>query len=651
MKSTVMRKTIIFSAVLSLFLLVPASITWAQKISSEKGLTTAVFEMPQGKIKIYLPDDIRPGDVISGALIIEPFGNNPTTISKNLIELNKTSVNINAKRYGLMGTTPRVFTRLFDESLVRIQLFSENNQLVHDITSNGSDAKFYKNYNDGSTNPYCFPSHIMASAPFRITGSFDGDIANTQCNLNNQPMQILAESPRSCIASFSSSVTGPQYLAIQEKGETKCNGSTNVVNMDVSVPKTNLRKGESTTIHVMITGLENLKDTATLTLSNTTPGIVTMQPSNDVVIFFTPDSVGNGTFNRQFDVKSITTGDFVVIVNLNLPDVADRPVNYYDLPKTGGDNKTDTVPCKDLEDALKKMEDALQGLKDELESIDGQIRNAKLALIDCNIALEVALKEYYTAKKAFDFQERRIGYFKTDKKAIPPAVQKDHDDAQKAKDDASKKWSDQNKKCKALEQKIAGLEARKLSLPGLIKSLEEDIGKLKTEIEKCKEKEAAKKKKAEDDKKRAEDEAAAKAAAKKTEADAKRESIETNRYLLQNIYSLGLISSKEFWETPGITSWLPEILEKPIGDIAEEIGKSTIPADAIPALAGVYQVIGMLLDPCTNAGSTKTINRLKNMINTRTTLNYTDEEALSKTEKMCEMLKKIKALAAAAGKK
>ena len=88
------------------------------------------------------------------------------------------------------------------------------------------------------------------------------------------------------------------------------------VNLDVSAPKTNLRKGESTSIHVVITGLENLKDTATLKLNNITPSTVTMQPSNNVVIFLAPDSVGSGTFNRQFDVRSIATGDFVVMLIL-----------------------------------------------------------------------------------------------------------------------------------------------------------------------------------------------------------------------------------------------------------------------------------------------------------------------------------------------
>ena len=79
-----MRKTNIFSAVFSLFLLVPASITWAQNISSQKGLTTALFTTAQGNIKVYLPDDIKPGDVISGRIIVEPLGKNEKQVERNL---------------------------------------------------------------------------------------------------------------------------------------------------------------------------------------------------------------------------------------------------------------------------------------------------------------------------------------------------------------------------------------------------------------------------------------------------------------------------------------------------------------------------------------------------------------------------------------
>jgi hypothetical protein len=141
-------------------------------------------------------------------------------------------------------------------------------------------------------------------------------------------------------------------------------------------------------------------------------------------------------------------------------------------------------------------------MKDELAAIDGQIRNAKLALIDCNEAVAALVKDYWAAKDKLDVQERRVGFWKTDKKDTPANVKKDYDDAKKEKDEAYKKWADQNTKCKELEQKIADLVSRKLSLPGLIKSLEEEIAKIKDAIEKCKQKEAEEKKRKEEEERR-----------------------------------------------------------------------------------------------------------------------------------------------------
>jgi hypothetical protein len=70
--------------VLSLFLLVIASKTRAQTISSQKGLTTAVFPTQYGDIKVFLPDDDRPGDVKSGTVVAEPIGNNAWQTNKIL---------------------------------------------------------------------------------------------------------------------------------------------------------------------------------------------------------------------------------------------------------------------------------------------------------------------------------------------------------------------------------------------------------------------------------------------------------------------------------------------------------------------------------------------------------------------------------------
>jgi len=52
------------------------------------GLLVAAFETPQGKIKVNLPDDMAPGDPISGTVNVEPAGNNQSERATNETELN-----------------------------------------------------------------------------------------------------------------------------------------------------------------------------------------------------------------------------------------------------------------------------------------------------------------------------------------------------------------------------------------------------------------------------------------------------------------------------------------------------------------------------------------------------------------------------------
>ena len=77
-----MRKFFIFSALLILFLLVTESITWSQTISSFKGLTTAIFSMQYGIIKVYLPDDVKklPDGKYDSIAIIEAESSEPRSI-------------------------------------------------------------------------------------------------------------------------------------------------------------------------------------------------------------------------------------------------------------------------------------------------------------------------------------------------------------------------------------------------------------------------------------------------------------------------------------------------------------------------------------------------------------------------------------------
>jgi hypothetical protein len=154
-----------------------------------------------------------------------------------------------------------------------------------------------------------------------ITGSFDGDLSNTKCMVGGQAADVIAESPRNCTVAFPPNAKGEQITTIKENGKETCNGKISGVDMTVSAGKLNLRRGEKTYVDVTVTGLQNLRDTAILSLNNLTADVVAMQPANSIVIPLAPDSIGAGTYTRRFDIQSIKTGNFIVNVNLDLPGI------------------------------------------------------------------------------------------------------------------------------------------------------------------------------------------------------------------------------------------------------------------------------------------------------------------------------------------
>ena len=78
------RFVIIVSLILVITSWSPAQKKISGKTETDWGLHTATFETPNGRIIVYLPDDVCPGDTISGSVSVDPVGSSERVQSNSL---------------------------------------------------------------------------------------------------------------------------------------------------------------------------------------------------------------------------------------------------------------------------------------------------------------------------------------------------------------------------------------------------------------------------------------------------------------------------------------------------------------------------------------------------------------------------------------
>ena len=469
----------------------------SQSIAQQKGLTTVTFSTNNGTVSIFLPQKIRHGDRITAGFSLAAAGKNEKQKQKALEGLKESVLQIgneNAPLPMVNATYYSAATGLLKSFIVQEAI----NIRFTGVRQNTVAANIVPpNLVALSASNCQMPSHAVCGDPFSIQGPFDGDASNTKCTLEKNVLQVLAESPRECIVQYPSNAAGLQTLKVQEVDRQHCAQEIQSVQMHVSAGKLNLLKGESTHIDILISGLQGLNGLAMLELNNTSADIVSLLPANNVFIPLNPDSVSDGIFQRRFVVQSIKTGTYTINVNLSLPD--DAKDQYADMLATNENNKTDTVPCRSLEEKVKAAEDALAKLITELAGIDNLIAGTQKRLDDCNKVLEGLLAIYHAKKKVADEQEHNKANWEKSGKKFSDANQKKLDNAEKEMTDAANDWSAQHNKCKALANELAALKQRKAALPGLIEAATAALAGAKADLEKCKSKAAEEKKKKEDE--------------------------------------------------------------------------------------------------------------------------------------------------------
>lgn len=296
-----------------------------------------------GSIKAYLPDDMRAGDTISGTLVTEPKGSTPQEIEANEAELKK----LNMQFETISGTTETV-TLSTAEFTVRQPTAPELAPLkpnyvkllvlapdvpakpvivpgrTPNILIDGAelDIPLYPPPKALAVNSFVFPHLSQQGRPIEIQGPFDGDFGNTRVNfgdlktppsaqdLGGGRVKVLAESPRKVVFVAPAEVTGPYSITVNE-GDKIFTGNTRNIAVNLSAPKTNLMRGEKTTVTIEVSGLAGIMKEVPLQLD--ARGVINMDGGNFQNLRIKPEEVKlDGRYTTNRTITGVQAGGFTV---------------------------------------------------------------------------------------------------------------------------------------------------------------------------------------------------------------------------------------------------------------------------------------------------------------------------------------------------
>ena len=285
-----------------------------EKLKTHSVTTITADEI--GKVRIITPNELLSKEIFSASVKIEPGGKKEKDIAKNTETLNKSILDLGGNSFPLsqINSGPITLTEDFIKNLP-IKITGPDGKILHQSILPGL---FISPLGQSST--FQFPTHALVGSPFRIFGPFDGNSGTTKCTVGGKPAQIIAETPRQCIIEFPADAKGPTTITISENGVTVTE-NIGGVDFTVTAGRMNLKRGESTHLDVLITGLQNLKENATLSVTNVSTSVVTMVGGNVQVISIPPSGItGAGTYDKRYNIQSLQTGDFSININLDLPE-------------------------------------------------------------------------------------------------------------------------------------------------------------------------------------------------------------------------------------------------------------------------------------------------------------------------------------------
>ncbi len=233
------------------------------KVETGPGLIAVTFTLQGNQARVYLPDDVAPGEKFSGALEGQPNYVVEFAGQQALVRTGAFHWDMPAQQPGEF--LPLILRDLRGRELARASVPIAAGQRV--------SAAFR------------FPKVVQAGSPAPVLGPFDGDSRGTHFEIAGEPAQVLAESLRKIVIRAPEKPLGTTTYALR-KGTVEKQGSLRSVTIET-------KQVDDSNIAVAVRGLDGLQDQVALKLDR------------DYIFIRPTDVKADGAYETRFPLLGI----------------------------------------------------------------------------------------------------------------------------------------------------------------------------------------------------------------------------------------------------------------------------------------------------------------------------------------------------------
>jgi hypothetical protein len=272
------------------------------------GLNTIVFATPEkDTIEIYLPNRLSTSGAFTATVKLIP---NKSKNSRE--ELKDYSLSIEGRRYPLRNGLFEVTLPDDHASSTKLLLLDKHGNEV-----GGVEVPIWPHVSLSSIST--LPSSGTSGNTIVVYGPYSGMLQpDDYLMIGGKPMPLLAASGGRLVALNAYDIPGLTLIETRIGDQLSKKVFRNVT-LTLSADKLTLSKGESTTLHIVVGGLEKLKAPATMTVNAT--GVITMGGGNSQTIKIDPSDVtSDGKYTTSNSLLANSAGTFGVDVTVTVPE-------------------------------------------------------------------------------------------------------------------------------------------------------------------------------------------------------------------------------------------------------------------------------------------------------------------------------------------